>query len=283
MQIKKENSGEANNSNSSDAASIYSSKFELSKKNIKGILFDIDDTFTTEGRIPLSAFTALWRAYNEGLLTIAVTGRPAGWCDHIARMWPLHAIVGENGAFYFYRKEDSVHKHYLQSEFRIENKAAECSEILNILSHKVPKAKCSADQKYREFDLAIDICEEVNPPLSKREIGIIVDLFKTYNANVKISSIHINGWWGNYNKLTGVQKLFLDLYGEDLNQSSINQQYLFCGDSPNDVPMFSFFKKSVGVANIKNFWTELESFPRWVTSKESGDGFAELVNFVLDN
>ncbi len=32
---------------------------------------------------------------------VPITGRPAGWCDHMARMWPVAGIVGENGAFYF--------------------------------------------------------------------------------------------------------------------------------------------------------------------------------------
>ena len=33
----------------------------------------------------------------QGKLVIPITGRPAGWCDHIARMWPVDAVVGENG------------------------------------------------------------------------------------------------------------------------------------------------------------------------------------------
>ena len=69
---------------------------------LQGIFFDIDDTFTCHGRIPACAFDALWALHNAGLMTIPVTGRPASWCDHIARMWPVDAVIGENGALYFW-------------------------------------------------------------------------------------------------------------------------------------------------------------------------------------
>ena len=76
-------------------------------QNLQGVLFDIDDTFTTHGRIPACSLSALWDLKNAGLKLISVTGRPAGWCDHIARMWPLDGVVGENGAFYFWLDERS--------------------------------------------------------------------------------------------------------------------------------------------------------------------------------
>ena len=68
---------------------------------IRGVLTDIDDTLTTHGRLFAASFGALERLRDAGLLVIPVTGRPAGWCDHIARMWPVDAVVGENGAFWF--------------------------------------------------------------------------------------------------------------------------------------------------------------------------------------
>ena len=69
--------------------------------NIRGVFFDIDDTLTSEGRLTASAYSALERIQAAGLLCVPVTGRPAGWCDHIARMWPVDGVVGENGAFWF--------------------------------------------------------------------------------------------------------------------------------------------------------------------------------------
>src|SRR5688572_17554586 len=65
------------------------------------VLCDLDDTLTLDGILPAASYTALEDLGRKGWQVIIVTGRPAGWCDMIARMWPVAAVVGENGAFYF--------------------------------------------------------------------------------------------------------------------------------------------------------------------------------------
>jgi hydroxymethylpyrimidine pyrophosphatase-like HAD family hydrolase len=70
------------------------------RRNIRGVLTDIDDTLSTHGNLTPDAYLALGRLKAAGKLVIPITGRPAGWCDQIARMWPVDAVVGENGALY---------------------------------------------------------------------------------------------------------------------------------------------------------------------------------------
>ena len=70
-------------------------------RKIRFVLTDIDDTLTENGLLPAASYQALERLQKAGKKVIPITGRPAGWCDHIARMWPVDGIVGENGAFYF--------------------------------------------------------------------------------------------------------------------------------------------------------------------------------------
>src|SRR4249920_4026230 len=70
------------------------------RRRIRGVFCDIDDTLTTGGRLTAGAFAAMEHLERAGLQVVPITGRPAGWCDHIARMWPVAAVVGENGAFY---------------------------------------------------------------------------------------------------------------------------------------------------------------------------------------
>ncbi len=82
---------------------------ESEKKRIKFVLTDIDDTLTIDDRLPSVALAAMERLQFAGVTVIPITGRPAGWCDHIARMWPVDAVVGENGAFYF-RYDDKQKK-----------------------------------------------------------------------------------------------------------------------------------------------------------------------------
>ena len=43
-------------------------------------------------------YDALWDLSDAGLRLVAVTGRPSGWGEVIARQWPIDGAVTENGA-----------------------------------------------------------------------------------------------------------------------------------------------------------------------------------------
>ncbi len=73
--------------------------------DVRGVCLDIDDTLSTGGKLTSEAYSALWNLKEAGFGVVPVTGRPAGWCDHIARFWPVDAVVGENGAFTFLLKK----------------------------------------------------------------------------------------------------------------------------------------------------------------------------------
>src|SRR5436190_5158 len=89
---------------------------ELDAGGVRGLLFDIDDTLTTVGKLTGEAYAALESLKASGRRMVAVTGRPAGWCDHIARMWPVDAVVGENGAFYFFHEQGRLQQRYWEDE-----------------------------------------------------------------------------------------------------------------------------------------------------------------------
>ena len=249
-------------------------------KNLTGVFFDLDDTFTTAGKIPSVAFQALWDLKNSGLTVVPITGRPAGWCDHIARMWPVHGIVGENGAFYFWldAKEKKLKKRFLDPENVRAEKRQRLARIRDEILAEVPGTAIASDQLYRESDLAIDYCEDVEP-LNKSAVDRICEIFHKHGATCKVSSIHVNGWFGNYNKL-GMTKTFVqERWGLDLDTEK--ERFLFCGDSPNDEPMFQYFPHAAGVKNILRFTDQMEFLPSFVTSLEGGEGFAEIVVTIL--
>ena len=245
---------------------------------LRGLLFDIDDTLTTEGRLTAQAYGALERLKASGRLTIAVTGRPAGWCDHIARMWPVDAVVGENGAFYFRYAKGRLLKRYQDGEAERAAKRARLGELAERILKEVPGSALSADQAYRETDLAIDYCEDV-PPLPLEQAERIAALMRAAGLSAKISSIHVNGWFGGYDKLAMTKALFAEQFGEDLDAAQ--PQFAFAGDSPNDAPMFGYFANSIGVANITRFTGHLAAAPKYVTRQASGAGFAELAAHLL--
>lgn len=251
---------------------------ELPAQGIRGLLFDIDDTLTTAGRLRAGAYAALERWHAAGRIAVAITGRPAGWCDQIARLWPVDAVVGENGAFYFQHREGRLVRRFQEAESARERQRARLGRIGRHILAAVPGCALASDQPYRETDLAIDYCEDV-APLALEQAERIAALMREAGLTAKISSIHVNGWFGDYDKLAMTRRLFAERFDTDLARA--NSQFVFAGDSPNDAPMFAFFERSVGVANVARFAGRLATLPGYVTPSASGEGFAELVSHLL--
>lgn len=245
------------------------------------VLTDIDDTLTTDGRLPASAYSWLERLSAAGLPVVPITGRPAGWCDLIARLWPVAGVVGENGAFYFaYDPSRRVmRRRYLQGEEEREQGRARLAALAEEILREVPGAAVSADQGYRETDLAIDFCEDV-PPLPPQSVERVVGLFEAAGATAKVSSIHVNGWFGSYDKLGMTRLLAREVLGLDLD--ALRERVLYCGDSPNDAPMFAFFPHTCGVANVRDFAGRLPHEPNYVAAERGGAGFGQIAERVLE-
>ncbi|MCG8530762.1 MAG: HAD-IIB family hydrolase [Desulfovibrionales bacterium] len=250
------------------------------KNNIRFILTDIDDTLTNKGRLRAEAYTALETLREAGYIVIPITGRPAGWCDHIARMWPVDGVVGENGAFYFrYNTETRrmVRCYATDDALRAQHKI-QLAELGNFILNEVCGCAISADQAYREADIAIDFCEDV-PALPMATVEHIKELCTQAGATAKISSIHVNAWFGEYDKLGMTARIIKDEFGMDME--AIREQVIYAGDSPNDAPMFGYFPHSVGVANVLEFEDTIEHKPTWITEGRGGKGFAELAQELL--
>ena len=247
---------------------------------VKIILTDIDDTLTTEGRLKSNAYSALENLSNSGFIVIPVTGRCAGWCDHIARMWPVNGVVGENGAFFFSYDHQSkkMQQTYCQTpKERKENHLA-LHEIKKTILQNVTGSALASDQDYRHTDLAIDFAEDV-ATLSSNKIKEIVTIAENAGAIAKVSSIHVNCWIGSHNKLSTSLTTLDQVFG--VSNSNIQNEVLFIGDSPNDSMMFDYFNKSVGVANVMDFIKELDKPPKYITLNHSGEGFVELADSLL--
>ena len=247
---------------------------------VKIILTDIDDTLTTDGRLKSNAYSALENLSNSGFIVIPVTGRCAGLCDHIARMWPVNGVVGENGAFFFSYDHQSkkMQQTYCQTpKERKENHLA-LHEIKKTILKNVSGSALASDQDYRHTDLAIDFAEDV-ATLSSNKIKEIVTIAENAGAIAKVSSIHVNCWIGSHNKLSTSLTTLEQVFG--VSNSNIQNEVLFIGDSPNDSMMFDYFNKSVGVANVMDFIKELDKPPKYITLNHSGEGFVELADSLL--
>ncbi len=249
-------------------------------KDLKYLFTDIDDTITTDGVMPPDTPDTIWRLVRGGIKVVLVTGRPAGWCDYFARMWPVAGVIGENGAFYFRYERDSktMNRVYLQTEKKRISDHSGLDRIKARVLSEVPGAAVSEDQSFRIADLAIDFCEDV-PPLDKEAVDKICRIIREEGAVYKVSSIHVNCWFGDYNKLSCFNRFLADIEGSSLGE--MEDSLIYIGDSPNDEPMFRDLKYSAAVNNIMKFLDRMEYYPVYKASGESGEGFKEIADTIL--
>ena len=261
------------------------------RSRITGIFTDIDDTLTTDGAITPDALNALGKLKAQGLSVIAITGRPVGWSEPFAASWPIDAIVAENGAVLLQKSHkndlqpnefgcEQLLKSYQQSDALRHRNYALMQQISQRVLHDVPGTLLAQDSAGRETDMAIDHSEFTHLPPEK--IAQVVAIMQSEGMNATVSSIHINGWFGSHNKLTGACWAVRKLFGRDLMAEISNWTYV--GDSTNDQLMFAAFPDSIGVANVRRFEAQLalkDGLPRYITVGERGAGFAEVSRAVL--
>ena len=255
---------------------------EARAAKVRAVFTDIDDTLTVGGQLTESAYRGLWRLHDLGIAVVPVTGRPAGWCDQIARMWPVAGVVGENGAFYFRydRRARKMLRAFVLSRAARDQAARRLDRLAKRILREVPGAGISTDQPYRIHDLAVDFCEDV-PALPRDQIDRIVAIFEKAGATAKVSSIHVNGWFGTWDKVGMIKRIASEVLDLDLERPAHNRRAIYVGDSPNDEPAFAFFEQGIGVANIRDFEDRLVHPPAYVASKRGGDGFAQVVSKLV--
>ena len=251
---------------------------------VEVIFTDIDGTLTgPEGRIPASVFAVLEELRDAGITVVPVTGRPAGWCDLIARTWPVDGVIGENGGLYFRRLVgpggERMDRVFAQpADVRKENRLR-LDEIAEAILTAHPGAALASDQRYRALDIAIDFCEDVDR-LPEAEVEKIIEELRLRGCQVKLSNIHVNAWFGSHDKASmclryGAECWSWDLRGDD------GERCMFFGDSPNDAPLFALFPLSVGVSNVAEMQSKIPTLPTFITRGAGAEGFVEGALRVL--
>lgn len=245
---------------------------------VVGVMTDIDDTLTADGELDPAALPALQALHDGGIPVIAITGRPMGWSQPFASAWPLAAIVAENGAVALIpQASGGLSIEYAQDENTRTVNAARLREVQAQVLREVPGATAARDSAGRVTDIAIDHSEFVH--LGEAQIAQVVAVMRSAGMHATVSSIHINGWFGEHDKLSGARWMLQRLYGQALDEQI--ERWVYIGDSTNDQTMFGAFPISVGVANLQRFAAQLHTWPAYLCAGERGRGFAELAARLL--
>ena len=244
-------------------------------RDVAGVFTDIDDTLTKGGAVEPAALSALHALHAAGVPVVAITGRPLGWSQSFAREWPVAAIAPENGAVALIRDGDAVLTEYAQDEAIRTRNAPRLREVAARVLRDVPGATLARDSAGRVTDIAVDHSEFAH--LDDAAIDRVVELMRGEGMTATVSSIHINGWFGEHDKLSGARWMAQRLFNSALDAA----RWIYVGDSTNDQIMFAHFPLAVGVANLREFAAQLTTWPAYITDGERGDGFAEIAARVI--
>lgn len=246
-------------------------------RRVAGVMTDIDDTLTADGRLEPVAHEALLALRAAQVPVIAITGRPLGWSEPFARVWPVAAIVAENGAVALIPDGTTLRTEYAQDEATRRHNAVRLRQVAQRVLDEVPGATLARDSAGRVTDIAVDHSEYTL--LDAAAIQQVVTLMRAEGMSATVSSIHVNGWFGSHDKLSAARWMLRRLYGREL--AAEIERWVYIGDSTNDQAMFAAFPLSVGVANLRRFASELHTWPAWITDGERGVGFAEVAARIV--
>ncbi len=246
-------------------------------RGLTGLLFDLDDTVLTHGVLTRDAYDALWKLHESGLRLVAVTGRPSGWGEVVARQWPIDGAVTENGAVSVVREGHAIRVLFDGSEAEVLARRARLAALVATIASVLPAVRLADDNHARRSDVTWDIGE--NDHQAPAVITELTRLVREGGARSTRSSVHVHATFERDDKASGAVRFVNARFGDDVG--SALHRWAFVGDSGNDAACFAAFTHTFGVANVKAHVESLSVPPRWITPSERGAGFVELANALL--
>jgi HAD superfamily hydrolase (TIGR01484 family) len=241
---------------------------------VRFLLTDMDETLTHRGRLAAHTYAALERLQAHGIRVIPVTAAPAGWCDQMARMWPVDGVIAENGGLFIRRSADGhgAERRYWHADDALAGARDALRRIARQVETAVPAARHADDQDFRLTSLAY-------ARTGGDQDDRIRDALVAAGADATINNLWIIGWVGGYDKLSMSLRVLSDAFGVDAG--SARDCVAYSGDSTNDAPMFGYFTHTAGMSTVVEYLPQLPALPRWITQGPGGSGFVEFADAIL--
>ena len=244
---------------------------------LQGVLFDLDDTLLTHGTLTRLAYQSLWNLHDAGLRLVAVTGRPSGWGEVLARQWPIEGCVTENGAVHLVREGSGVARRDACTDSERRSRRVRLARLVERVREHVPEARLTDDVDARRSDVTWDIGERLKLP--DERIDAVTRLIHEAGARSMQSSVHLHATYDTDDKASGAVRFLSQQLGVEAGAAVV--RFAFVGDSGNDASCFAAFRTAFGVANVRAVVARLSVPPRYVADRPMGEGFADVAAEVL--
>jgi HAD superfamily hydrolase (TIGR01484 family) len=248
-------------------------------RGLVGLLFDLDDTVLSHGVLTLEAYEAIWSLHEAGLRLVAVTGRPSGWGEVIARQWPIDGAVTENGAVHVVREGKGVALRFDGDASEVADRRRRLDELVATVAKALPEVQLADDVHARRSDVAWDIAERVR--LEPRVVEELAALVVAGGARTTRSSVHLHASFERDDKASGAIRFVNKQFGDDAGAAL--HRWAFVGDSGNDAACFAAFKTTFGVENVRAYARVISVPPRWIAPSKRGAGFAEIAKAIVSS
>lgn len=252
-------------------------------RQVRFVLTDVDDTLTLKGRLPTETFAALAALQAAEVQVIPVTAAPAGWADGIARMWPVDAVIAENGGLYLHCPQNQAQNQtkgasvpdrvFWHGEARQTLLRGRLQRLSGEIASALPGVTLAADQPFRLTSLAFDA---PNDPALQEDL---LHWLRMAGCSTTVNSLWVLGWLGVYDKLSMARKLLAERFDFDL--LSDPDAVFYVGDSLNDEPMFAALPLTAGVSTVRDYLPRMQTAPTWITDRPGGLGFADVARVLL--
>ncbi|WP_150792012.1 HAD-IIB family hydrolase [Pandoraea iniqua] len=241
---------------------------------VQFVLTDMDETLTYRGRLAAATYSALERLQDSGIRVIPVTAAPAGWCDQMARMWPVDGVIAENGGLFLTRGHDghSVTRTYWHAPEDVDGVQRQLQSIAAQIEVSLPHAQRADDQAFRLTSLAY---RRSGTEQDQQIVRALIDA----GADATINNLWVLGWLGGYDKLSMSTRILAEAFGVDA--ATARDVVAYSGDSTNDAPMFAYFQHTAGVSTVVDYLPQLPVPPAWITQGPGGAGFVEFAEAIL--
>jgi HAD superfamily hydrolase (TIGR01484 family) len=242
-------------------------------QSVRLIATDMDGTLTLSGKFTSILLQALEKLNQANIPVLIVTGRSAGWVSAVVNYLPVWGAIAENGGVFFAGDPESAT--LLPPIAELAQHRQQLADIFQRLQSKFPQIRETADNAFRMTDWTFDIAG-----LAQSDIQHMGKLCQDWGWGFTYSTVQCHIKLIYQEKAIGLLQVLRRYF-----PSLTPEQVLTVGDSPNDVSLFnaSQFPLSVGVANVKDYATQLIHQPAYVTTHPEGEGFWELTQTLLEN